>query len=73
MHALNGFVNILKTIVTQCSEIDRFASDITKQKKRCTAYKVNVRESEGATKNGQSRDTGNIGHTGRRPTQHRID
>jgi hypothetical protein len=62
MHALNGFVNILKTIVTQCSEIGRFASDITK-KKRCTAYKVNVRESEGATKNGQSRDTDNNGHT----------
>ena len=35
---------------------------------RLTAFKVNIRETEGEIKNIQSRDTGNIGHTGRRQT-----
>ena len=42
-------------------------------------YKINVRETEGAIKDGQSRETGNIGHIrGRqtkqkKPTQYKLD
>jgi hypothetical protein len=37
-----------------------------------TGRKYMLEKTEGAIKNGQSRDTGNIGYTGRRQTKHKY-
>ena len=34
---------------------------------------MNVRENKGTIKNGQTRDSGNIGHTRQRQTQHNTE